>query len=35
VSIEHRITTSLGSVPASRMEDVDEALEYSLGLREL
>lgn len=35
VSIEHRITTSLGSVSASRMEEVDEALEYSLGLREL
>jgi len=35
VSIEHRIDTSLGSVPASRMEEVDEALEYSLGLREL
>ena len=34
VSIEHRIQTRIGSVPASRMEDVDEALEYSLGLRE-
>jgi len=35
VSIEHRISTSLGSVPESRMEEVDEALEYSLGLRGL
>ncbi|MCL9813402.1 MULTISPECIES: type II toxin-antitoxin system PemK/MazF family toxin [Natranaeroarchaeum] len=34
VSIEHRITESIGSVPDSRMEDVDSALEYSLGLTE-
>ncbi|MFQ3285916.1 type II toxin-antitoxin system PemK/MazF family toxin [Natronomonas sp.] len=34
VSIEHRIDASLGSVPASRMEEVDEALRCSLGLRE-
>ena len=35
VSIEHRITTVVGSVPAERMDDVDTALEYSLGLRTL
>lgn len=33
VSIEHRITTVLGSLPDERMRDVDTALEYSLGLR--
>jgi len=35
VSIDHRITTVVGSVPAERMDDVDTALEYSLGLRTL
>jgi len=35
VSIEHRITENIGSVPDARMDDVDTALEYSLGLREL
>jgi len=35
VSIGRRIETSLGSVPTSRIEEVDEALEYGLGLREL
>ncbi|TKX73961.1 type II toxin-antitoxin system PemK/MazF family toxin [Halorubrum sp. GN11_10-6_MGM] len=35
VSVEHRIKNRIGSVPVSRMEEVDEALEYSLGLREL
>lgn len=35
VSIEHRITENIGSVPEARIEDVDAALEYSLGLREL
>ena len=33
VSIEHRITTVLGSIPDERMREVDTALEYSLGLR--
>lgn len=33
ISIEHRITENLGPVPADRMEEVDTALEYSLGLR--
>jgi len=35
VSIEHRISTVVGSVPDDRMDDVDTALEYSLGLRTL
>lgn len=35
VSIEHRILERLGAVPAERMDDVDTALEYSLGLTEL
>ena len=35
VSIEHRINTVVGSVPDERMDDVDTALEYSLGLRTL
>lgn len=33
VSVEHRISESLGSIADSRMADVDTALEYSLGLR--
>jgi mRNA interferase MazF len=35
VSIEHRITDNIGSIPDSRMEEVDDALEYSLGLKDL
>jgi len=35
VSIEHRITTVVGSVSDERMDAVDTALEYSLGLRTL
>ena len=33
VSIEHRITDKIGSVPDARMDEVDTALEYSLGLK--
>jgi mRNA interferase MazF len=33
VSIEHRIRENLGSIPDGRLADVEEALEYSLGLR--
>lgn len=32
VSIEHRIVDNIGSIPESRMADVETALEYSLGL---
>ncbi|MFW5924298.1 MAG: type II toxin-antitoxin system PemK/MazF family toxin [archaeon] len=32
VSIEKRITTTLGAIPDERMEQVDRALHYSLGL---
>ncbi|OYR52250.1 growth inhibitor PemK [Halorubrum sp. E3] len=32
VSIEHRITENLGSIPRERLDEVDTALEYSLGL---
>jgi len=35
VSIEHRINDNLGSVPDARLDEVDVALEYSLGLTEL
>jgi mRNA interferase MazF len=35
VSIEHRITENLGSIPQERMDEVDTALEYSLGLTEI
>jgi len=35
ISIEHRIRDVVGSVPDVRMEAVDAALEYSLGLKEL
>jgi len=35
VSIEHHITNAIGSIPDARMEEVDAALEYSLGLTEL
>lgn len=32
VSIEGRIRSAVGSIPGERMEEVDDALEYSLGL---
>lgn len=32
ISIEHRITENLGAIPGERMDEVDTALEYSLGL---
>jgi len=35
VSIEHRITENLGSIPHERMDEVDTALEYSLGFTEI
>jgi len=35
VSIEHRIRGNIGSIPDTRLEEVDTALEYSLGLKEL
>ena len=35
VAIEHRITENLGPIPRERMDDVDTALEYSLGLTEI
>jgi len=35
VSIEHRIKRDIGSVSDARMEEVDAALKYSLGLSEL
>ena len=35
VSIEHQINTVVGSVPDERMDAVDTAVEYSLGLRTL
>jgi mRNA interferase MazF len=35
ISIEHRITENLGSIPHTRMDEVDTALEYSLGLTEV
>ncbi|WP_049927978.1 type II toxin-antitoxin system PemK/MazF family toxin [Halopiger goleimassiliensis] len=34
-SIDHRIPDVVGSVPDDRMDDVDRALEYSLGLRDI
>jgi mRNA interferase MazF len=33
VSLEHRILDNLGSIPEDQMDEVDIALEYSLGLR--
>lgn len=33
VSIDDRVETVVGSIPDERMDDVDTALEYSLGLR--
>jgi mRNA interferase MazF len=35
VSLEHRITENLGPIPQERMDEVDTALEYSLGLTEI
>jgi mRNA interferase MazF len=35
VSIEHRIAENIGSVPDTRMGEVDAALEYGLGLRDV
>lgn len=35
ISIEHRITENLGAIPAERMDEVDTALEYSLGLTDV
>lgn len=35
VSINHRIVENLGGIPSNRMEEVDRALQYSLGLIEL
>ncbi|MFD1587301.1 type II toxin-antitoxin system PemK/MazF family toxin [Halorientalis brevis] len=35
ISIEHCITDNIGSVPDERLQEVDTALEYSLGLKEL
>jgi mRNA interferase MazF len=32
VSIEQRISENTGSIPDGRLEDVDTALQYSLGL---
>ena len=32
VSIEHRIEERIGSVSSERMDEIDQALEYSLGL---
>ncbi|ELZ29679.1 PemK family protein [Halosimplex carlsbadense 2-9-1] len=33
VSIDERITDVIGSIPDDRLDEVDRALEYSLGLR--
>jgi len=35
VSISERVETVLGSVPEERMDEIERALEYSLGLIEL
>jgi mRNA interferase MazF len=35
ISIEHRIDENLGPVPQERIDEVDTALEYSLGLTEV
>lgn len=35
VSIQHRVVKTIGTVPEGRMDDVDAALEYSLGLVEV
>jgi len=35
ISIEHRISENIGSIPQKRIDEVDTALEYSLGLSEI
>jgi mRNA interferase MazF len=35
ISIEHRISENIGSIPQERIDEVDTALEYSLGLSEI
>lgn len=35
ISIDQRIRENLGSIPQHRLDEVDRALEYSLGLRSL
>lgn len=35
VSINERIQENIGAIPTNRMDEVDEALEYSLGLTEI
>jgi mRNA interferase MazF len=35
IAIEERVSNVVGSVPDDRMDEIDTALEYSLGLREL
>lgn len=35
VAIDHRISETLGSIPDERLDAVDTALEYSLGLTEV
>jgi len=35
ISIDQRVTDVIGSISADRMEEVDTALEYSLGLRDV
>jgi mRNA interferase MazF len=35
VSVEHRVVDNIGAVPDERMDDVDTALEYSLGLTDV
>ena len=33
VSIEHRVTDSIGAIPDGRMAEVERAIEYSLGMQ--
>jgi mRNA interferase MazF len=35
ISIEYRVSRNLGSIPQERMDKVDTALKYSLGLTEI
>lgn len=35
VSMEHRLVDTIGSLSDERMDEVDTALEYSLGLRDV
>ncbi|MFC7082306.1 type II toxin-antitoxin system PemK/MazF family toxin [Halorussus caseinilyticus] len=35
VSIDQRIRENLGAIPDDKMEEIDTALEYSLGLRNI